>query len=70
MQYTLETYMYSQYNIQIKHLQYASEIIEIFGTYIYNICLKQLKHVEHTLATYATPDLLLQHPDETHETYI
>jgi hypothetical protein len=41
-----------------------------------NIRLKQLKYLKHTLATYigiatyATPDLLLQHPNETYEKYI
>jgi hypothetical protein len=38
-----------------------------------NIRLKQLKYFKHTriaIATYATPDLLLQHSNKTYTTYI
>ena len=47
--------MHSHYNIcniQIKHMQHPDETSEIFRTRTYNMFLKKLKHLEHTLATY------------------
>jgi len=33
-------------------MKHAFEIAETFRTYIYNIRLQQMKHIEHTLKTY------------------
>jgi len=46
---------------------------KIFATYVWNTWNISNIHLQHTcivIATYATPDLLLQHPDETHVTCI
>jgi hypothetical protein len=70
------TYVYDHCNIcniQIKHLQYTFERTATFEIYNCNMC-ETAQHMQHpnmkhtciVIATYATLNLLLQHPDETY----
>jgi hypothetical protein len=62
-------------------MKYAFETAEIFGTYIYNIRLKQMKHMEYILETFECSHCNIRffynikmkhmkHTDETRETYV
>jgi hypothetical protein len=63
LEHTLATYVYSHcniYNIQRKHLHHTFETAKTFEIYTYT-CI--------AIATYATPDLLLKHPDKIYAIY-